>query len=70
MNKENLVSIDSLQNFLYGLKDTEYSKVYLGVEQKEGYNYLVVYLDNNYPNNSDINGLRKSFLMKMNPIEY
>lgn len=61
-----------LKNFLYGLKDTAHSKVYVRIEEKNNKYYLCVYLDNNYP--SDIleheNGFRKHYEFEMNEVDY
>ena len=65
---ENLIPLSSVENFLYGLKDTENSKVYLKVEEKNGLYYLCVYLDNKYPNNPELNGCKLHYRMEMNKI--
>ena len=76
-HKDGYISINEIRNFLYGLKNTENSKVYLKVEQHEdGYNYLCVYLDNNYTRDKvtvathldEINGFRKWYQLKINKV--
>lgn len=70
-HKEGFTSINSLRDFLCGLRNTKNSKVFLRVEQKEGYNYLCVYLDNNYEDERGeiYNGFRQWFQLKMNKVE-
>jgi len=71
--KEGFTPINEVRAFLSGLKDTKNSKVHLKVEQKDGYNYLCVYLDNKYTEGesavaNDINGFRKWYQLKMNKV--
>ena len=64
-------SISDIRRFLSGLKDGTNSKVYLKVNQRNGYNYLDVYVENNFPEESSesrFNGLHHSFQYKMNEI--
>lgn len=70
-NKEGFTSINLIRDFLYGLKNTKNSKVFLRIEQKNGYNYLCVYLDNNYEDERGelFNGFRQWFQLEMNKVE-
>ena len=66
MNKENLIPLSSLQNFIDGLHDTENSKVYFKVVESKGHYTLLIYVDNNCPNTPEINGCRLWYRMEMN----
>ena len=71
---EGLTNIDDVQYFLKGLKNTPNSRVFVKVEQIEGYNYLCVYSYNTYPEDdiidvNEINGLHKTYQLKLNQFE-
>ena len=81
IEKDGFNNITEVRNFLYGLNNRKHSKVYVRVEQIDGYNYLTVWLDNNYtadevaggPNPQEylnqINGFKKHYQMKLNKVE-
>lgn len=69
--QEGYSSITDVRRFLYGLKDGKNSKVYLKVNQRDGYNYLDVYVENDFPQDSaesKFNGFHHSFQYKMNEV--
>lgn len=69
--QEGYSSISDLRRFLDGLKDGKNSKVYLKVNQREGHNYLDVFVENDFPEEcaeSKFNGFRHSYQYKMNEI--
>ena len=79
--KEGFKNITEVRNFLYGTNNRKHSKVYLNIEQIKGYNYLCIWLDNNYtedevaggPNPQEylaqINGFKKHYQLRMNKVE-
>ncbi len=77
-NKEGFKNITEVRNFLYGTNNRKNSKVYLNIDQHDGYNYLNIWLDNNYTLdeiNGDqkyldsINGFKKHYQLRMNKFE-
>lgn len=69
--QEGYSSISDLRRFLSGLKDGKNSKVYLKVNQRNGHNYLDVYVENDFSEEcaeSEFNGFRHSYQYKMNEI--
>ena len=81
IEKDGFKNITEVRNFLYGLNNRKHSKVYVRVEQIDGYNYLAVWLDNDYsadevaggPNPQEylnsVNGFKKHYQMKLNKVE-
>ena len=78
-NKDGFKNITEVRNFLSGLNNRKNSKVYVNIEQHEGYNYLCVWLDNNLTSkeiNGDeaylkaINGFKKHYELRMNKVDY
>ena len=71
MEHKDCIPLYEVRRFLSGLKSTANSKVFLRVEDIDGYHHLCVYLDNTYPEDDivDINGFRKWYQLKMNKIE-
>ena len=81
IEKDGFKNITEVRNFLYGLNNRKHSKVYVRVEQIDGYNYLAVWLDNDLsadevaggPNPQEylnfINGFKKHYQMKINKVE-
>ena len=68
MEREGFTSISELRRFLDGLEDGEYSKVYLQVNQRDGHNYLDVYLDNNFGEGHPWSGFKHFYQLKMNEV--
>lgn len=77
--KEGFKNITEVRNFLYGTNNRKHSKVYLNIDQHNGYNYLNIWLDNNYTLdeiNGDkdylnkINGFKKHYKLRMNKVDY
>lgn len=77
-NKKNgFATITEVRNFLYGHNNTKHSKVYVRIEQVDGYNALCIYLDNNYKQEdvtpvtdlNEINGFKKFYQLKVNKFE-
>lgn len=77
-NKKNgFATITEVRNFLYGHNNTKHSKVYVRIEQVDGYNALCIYLDNNYKQEdvtpvtdlNEINGFKKFYQLKINKVE-
>lgn len=66
--QEGYSSISDLRRILSGLKDHKDSKVYLKVNQRNGHNYLDVYVDNNLPQEHPLNGMHRLYQYKMNEI--
>lgn len=69
--QEGYSSLSDLNRFLCGLKDGKNSKVYLKVNQREGHNYLDVFVENDFPEGSAesiFNGFHHSYQYKMNEI--
>ena len=78
-NKEGFKNITEVRNFLSGLNNRKNSKVYVNVEQRDGYNYICIWLDNNFTkediNGSEeylkaINGFKKHYALRMNKVNY
>lgn len=77
LEREGFIDLTIVKNFLAGFKHTKHSKVFLRIEQIDGYNYLCVYLDNNYTADevtnatrlNEVNGFRKWFHIKLNKAE-
>ena len=70
--------ITEVRNFLSGVNDRKNSKVYVRVEQINGFNYLCIWLDNNLDLDQivgdqayldSINGFKKHYQLKMNEVE-
>ena len=76
-NKAGFANITEVRNFLYGHNNTKHSKVYVRIEQVDGYNALCIYLDNNLTQDevtpvtdlNEINGFHKFYQMKINKVE-
>lgn len=77
-NKEGFLNITEVRNFLYGTNNRKNSKVYLNIEQQDGYNYLCIWLDNKLDPNQivgdqayldSINGFKKHYQLRMNKVE-
>lgn len=66
--QEGYSSISDLNRFLDGLKDGKNSKVYLKVNQRDGHNYLDVYVENNLPQEHPLSGFNRIYQYKMNEI--
>lgn len=66
--QEGYSSISDLRRFLSGLKDHKDSKVYLKVNQRDGHNYLDVYVETNLPEESPYHGINHLYQYKMNEI--
>ena len=69
--QEGYSSISDLNRFLDGLKDGKNSKVYLKVNQRDGYNYLDVFVEYDFPEEcaeSKFNGFHHFYQYKMNEI--
>lgn len=77
LEREGFIDLTIVKNFLAGFKHTKHSKVFLRIEQIDGYNYICVYLDNNYTSDevtsathlNEVNGFRKWFHIKINKVE-
>lgn len=78
-NKEGFKNITEVRNFLSGLNNRKNSKVYVNVEQRDGYNYICIWLDNNLTSkeiNGDeaylkaINGFKKHYELRVNKVNY
>jgi hypothetical protein len=76
-NKEGFKNITEVRNFLHGLNNRKYSKVYVNVKVVDGISYLCVWLDNNLTSkeiNGDeaylksINGFKEHYQLKMNKV--
>jgi hypothetical protein len=75
--KEGFATITEVRNFLYGHNNTKHSKVYVRIEQVDGYNALCIYLDNNLTQDevtpvtdlNEVNGFHKFYQMKINKVE-
>jgi len=76
--KEGFKNITEVRNFLYGTNNRKNSKVYLNVEQQDGYNYLCIWLDNKLDPDQivgdkayldSINGFKKHYQLRMNKVE-
>lgn len=75
--KEGFATITEVRNFLYGHNNTKNSKVYVRIEQVDGYNALCIYLDNNLTQDDvtpvtdldEINGFHKFYQLKINKFE-
>ena len=77
-NKEGFKNITEIRNFLYGTNNRKNSKVYLNIEQQDGYNYLCIWLDNKLDLDQivgdqayldSINGFKKHYQLRMNKVE-
>ena len=77
-NKEGFLNITEVRNFLYGTNNRKNSKVYLNIEQQDGYNYLCIWLDNKLDPDQivgdqayldSINGFKKHYQLRMNKVE-
>lgn len=66
--QEGYSSITDLNRLLDGLKDRKNSKVYLKVNQRDGHNYLDVYVENNLPQEHPLSGINRIYQYKMNEI--
>ena len=66
--QEGYTSIKDLRRVLSGLKDRKDSKVYLKVNQRDGYNYLDVYVETNLPQEHPLHGINHLYQYKMNEI--
>lgn len=66
--QEGYSSISDLRRFLSGLKDHKDSKVYLKVNQRNGHNYLDVYVENDLPEEHPLSGINRLYQYKMNEI--
>ncbi len=69
--QEGYSSLTDVRRFLSGLKDGKNSKVYLKVNQRDGHNYLDVYVENDFPKDSaesKFNGLHHTYQYKMNEV--
>ena len=78
MEKQGFKNITEVRNFLHGLNNRKNSKVYVNIEQKDGYNYLCVWLDNNLSIDevvggqeylNQVNGFKKHYQLQMNKVE-
>ena len=76
--KDGFVNITEVRNFLYGTNNRKNSKVYINIDQHDGFNYLNIWLDNNLTLDeicgdqkylNSINGFKKHYQMKMNKVE-
>jgi hypothetical protein len=76
--KEGFKNITEVRNFLYGTNNRKNSKVYLNIEQIDGYNYLCIWLDNKLTLDEvcgdkkyldAINGFKKHYQLRMNKVE-
>lgn len=77
-NKDGFKNITEVRNFLSGLNNRKNSKVYLNIEQQDGYNYLCIWLDNKLDPDQivgdkayldSINGFKKHYQLRMNKVE-
>ena len=77
-NKEGFLNITEVRNCLYGTNNRKNSKVYLNIEQQDGYNYLCIWLDNKLDPDQivgdqayldSINGFKKHYQLRMNKVE-
>lgn len=76
-NEEDFKNITEVRNFIYGLTNHKNSKVYVRVEQINGYNNLCIYMDNNYSPEEvtsvtdleQLNGFKKCFQLCVNKVE-
>ena len=76
-DREGFVSIDALRSFLQGFQNSIHSKVYTRIEAIDGFYYLCVYTDNNYPAGEAVsaadleqfNGFKKRFQKQFNKVE-
>ena len=66
--QEGYSSISDLRRFLSGLNDHKNSKVYLKVNQRNGHNYLDVYVENDLPEEHPLHGINQVYQYKMNEI--
>ena len=66
--REGYSSISDLRRFLSGLKDYKNSKVYLKVNQRDGHNYLDVYVENDLPEDHPLKGINHLYQYEMNEI--
>ena len=76
-NREGFLNITEIRNFLHGFNNTKHSKVYVRIEQINGYNNLCIYCDNNYTKDEvtsatdleQLNGFKKRFQKQVNKVE-
>lgn len=66
--KEGYSSISDLNRFLDGLKDGKNSRVYVKVNQRDGHNYLDVYVENNLSKEHPLSGINHIYQYRMNEI--
>lgn len=76
--KDGFVNITEVRNFLYGTNNRKNSKVYINIDQHDGFNYLNIWLDNNLTLDEicgdqkyldSINGFKKHYQLKVNRYE-
>lgn len=78
MEKKGFKNITQVRNFLSGLNNRKNSKVYVNIDQHDGFNFLNIWLDNNLTNDevvggqeylNQINGFKKYYQLQMNKVE-
>lgn len=76
-DKDGFINISEIRRFIYGENNSKHCKVYVRIEEIDGYYYLCIWKDCCFTPTevtpatdlSEVNGFRKMFQLKLNKIQ-